>query len=82
MAAKCTLLVLVLVSTSILSIADANKNWGNGGAGGFWGYSPRNMTYTSNTLVVGGSQNWRFGFNYTDWSIKNAPFFLNDTLGT
>ncbi|XP_047966574.1 uncharacterized protein LOC125210964 [Salvia hispanica] len=80
MAAKCTLLVLVLISTSILSIADANKNWGNGGAGGFWGYSPRNMTYTSNTLVVGGSQNWRFGFNYTDWSIKNAPFFLNDTL--
>ncbi|XP_042045476.1 uncharacterized protein LOC121791682 [Salvia splendens] len=31
---------------------------------GFWGY----MTYTSNT-----SQNWRFGFNYTDWSIKNCP---------
>ncbi|XP_039065729.1 uncharacterized protein LOC120211200 [Hibiscus syriacus] len=31
-------------------------------------------------IIVGGSQNWRFGVNYTDWSLKNAPFYLNDTL--
>ncbi|XP_010268570.1 PREDICTED: uncharacterized protein LOC104605487 [Nelumbo nucifera] len=33
-----------------------------------------------NTIVVGGSQGWRFGFNYTDWAFENGPFYLNDTL--
>ncbi|CAK9155868.1 unnamed protein product [Ilex paraguariensis] len=32
------------------------------------------------TIVVGGSENWRFGFNYTDWALKRAPFYINDTL--
>lgn len=33
------------------------------------------------TIVVGGSEGWRFGFNYTDWSIQNSPFYINDKLG-
>lgn len=33
------------------------------------------------TIVVGGSEGWRFGFNYTDWAIQNAPFYINDKLG-
>lgn len=33
------------------------------------------------TIVVGGSQNWRYGYNYTDWALKNSPFFINDKLG-
>ncbi|KAL2231577.1 UNVERIFIED_CONTAM: hypothetical protein Sindi_1752300 [Sesamum indicum] len=51
---------------------------------GFWGFAGRkNATLgSSRRIIVGGSeQNWRFGFNYTDWAIKNAPFYLNDTLG-
>ncbi|GMN72810.1 hypothetical protein TIFTF001_056038, partial [Ficus carica] len=32
------------------------------------------------TIVVGGSEGWRFGFNYTDWSIQNSPFYINDKL--
>ncbi|KAK2992314.1 hypothetical protein RJ640_020307 [Escallonia rubra] len=32
------------------------------------------------TVVVGGSENWRYGFNYTDWSLKHGPFYINDTL--
>ncbi|XP_042507599.1 uncharacterized protein LOC122083775 [Macadamia integrifolia] len=32
------------------------------------------------TIVVGGSEGWRFGFNYTDWAFQNGPFYLNDTL--
>ena len=32
-------------------------------------------------IVVGGSEHWHFGFNYTDWAIKAAPFYKNDTLG-
>ncbi|XP_058088615.1 uncharacterized protein LOC131235445 [Magnolia sinica] len=32
------------------------------------------------TKIVGGSDHWRYGFNYTDWALKNAPFYQNDTL--
>ncbi|KAI6688969.1 hypothetical protein NL676_025797 [Syzygium grande] len=32
------------------------------------------------TIVVGGSENWRFGYNYTDWTLKNSPFYINDKL--
>nr|KJB47426.1 hypothetical protein B456_008G025800 [Gossypium raimondii] len=31
-------------------------------------------------FTVGGSQHWQFGVNYTDWSLKTAPFYFNDTL--
>ncbi|KAK1358799.1 Phytocyanin domain-containing protein [Heracleum sosnowskyi] len=31
-------------------------------------------------VVVGDDEKWHFGFNYTDWAIKNGPFYLNDTL--
>ncbi|XP_075652212.1 early nodulin-like protein 4 [Castanea sativa] len=34
----------------------------------------------ANTIVVGGSEGWRFGFNYTDWALRNSPFYINDTL--
>ncbi|KAK4429058.1 hypothetical protein Salat_1205800 [Sesamum alatum] len=32
------------------------------------------------TIVVGGSEGWRFGYNYTDWALKHGPFYINDTL--
>ncbi|XAR61843.1 hypothetical protein NMG60_11016371 [Bertholletia excelsa] len=32
------------------------------------------------TVVVGGTKHWRYGFNYTGWSLKHGPFFLNDVL--
>ncbi|WOK92202.1 hypothetical protein Cni_G00893 [Canna indica] len=31
-------------------------------------------------IIVGDSAHWTFGFNYTDWAIKKAPFHQNDTL--
>lgn len=33
------------------------------------------------TVVVGGAEGWRYGYNYTDWSLKHGPFYINDTLG-
>lgn len=30
---------------------------------------------------VGGSRNYVFGVNYTYWTLKNNPFYLNDTIG-
>lgn len=33
------------------------------------------------TLVVGDSENWRYGYNYTEWAANTAPFYFQDTLG-
>ncbi|GFP96049.1 hypothetical protein PHJA_001749000 [Phtheirospermum japonicum] len=80
--------LFLLLTTSILTIAMANKNCSTGGAanwnhtsGGFWGYWHKNVTtQSSKTIVVGGSEYWHFGFNYSDWAINNGPFYFNDTL--
>ncbi|GMN18824.1 hypothetical protein TIFTF001_045077 [Ficus carica] len=32
------------------------------------------------TIVVGGSEGWHYGFNYTDWAIQNSPFYFKDKL--
>ena len=34
------------------------------------------------TVVVGGSENWRYGYNYTGWAANTAPFYFEDTLGS
>lgn len=81
-------LAVLVMATFMLAIATSNKdwstaagNWNHTGAGDFWGFKHKNATQRSNKIIVGGSENWRFGFNYTDWAIKNGPIFLNDALG-
>ncbi|KAB2076099.1 hypothetical protein E1A91_A06G016800v1 [Gossypium mustelinum] len=32
------------------------------------------------TVIVGGSENWRYGYNYTEWAANTAPFYFQDTL--
>ncbi|XP_062079686.1 uncharacterized protein LOC133784287 [Humulus lupulus] len=32
------------------------------------------------TIVVGGSEGWHYGYNYTNWAIDNSPFYMNDKL--
>ncbi|KAL7082667.1 hypothetical protein ACP275_14G115200 [Erythranthe tilingii] len=87
MGVKCGGALFVLVSMSVLAIATANKDWwgnvtGNWNQNGrdFWDSWHKNATQRSNRIIVGGSENWRYGLNYTDWAIKNGPFYLNDTL--
>ncbi|KAL8553320.1 hypothetical protein ACS0TY_001841 [Phlomoides rotata] len=89
MGVKCggAVAVVVMATLMLQGIATANKdwstaagNWNHTGAGDFWGYRHKNATQRSNKIVVGGSENWHFGFNYTDWAIKNGPIFLNDAL--
>ncbi|RWR92504.1 CUB and sushi domain-containing protein 3 [Cinnamomum micranthum f. kanehirae] len=42
---------------------------------------PSTPTVTkATTKTVGGSQGWILGINYTDWALKNRPFYINDTL--
>ncbi|XP_021753562.1 uncharacterized protein LOC110718930 [Chenopodium quinoa] len=42
--------------------------------------SRRNRTNGPNRIIVGGSNNWSFGFNYCDWAFKIGPYYLNDVL--
>ncbi|OMO63184.1 Plastocyanin-like protein [Corchorus olitorius] len=75
-------LVLVLTCASLLGVSLANKDWGFGFNNTNWpgSHQRHNQTHAPKKIIVGGSQNWHFGFNYTDWSLKNAPFYSNDTL--
>lgn len=44
--------------------------------------SNANANADANTkIVVGGSEKWHFGFNYTNWAIKHGEFYINDALG-
>lgn len=79
-------LTILSVAMSMFGIAMANKlnltntsgNWNQ--TEDYWGYWHRNVSQDSKRIVVGGSEKWHFGFNYTGWAIKNEPFYLNDTL--
>ena len=78
-------ITVLLMATSLFGVSMANKDWYFGFNYTDWwsrfGRHPPNKPSPSKTINVGGSENWHFGFNYTDWSIKNHPFYLNDTLG-
>ncbi|XP_059435991.1 uncharacterized protein LOC132168925 [Corylus avellana] len=61
--------LILIVAASILAACTANKE------------SPRpKYTHSPNKIIVGGSEGWHFNFSYTDWALKNGPFYLNDTL--
>ncbi|CAA2978308.1 CUB and sushi domain-containing 3 [Olea europaea subsp. europaea] len=77
--------LLILVAISMFGIGMANKNFSAGWNGNWnhtagWPYGHWNANQTSKRIIVGGSENWHFGFNYTDWAIRNGPSYLNDTL--
>ncbi|XP_074331222.1 uncharacterized protein LOC141668304 [Apium graveolens] len=68
MALRCSYLVtLLILSATLLVVVNANRNFPN-------------EKQKSRKIIVGGDQKWRFGFNYTNWAIKEGPFFVNDTL--
>ncbi|CAA2983954.1 uncharacterized protein LOC111394557 [Olea europaea var. sylvestris] len=73
--------LVFLVAMSMFGIGMANKNFsGDWNYTTGWPYGHWNPTQSTKRIIVGGSENWRFGFNYTDWAIRNSPFFLNDKL--
>ena len=84
------LTLFVIVTTSMFTVTMANKDWpsfANFNYTDWWSrfgnhnYQINKTQEESNNIIVGGSQNWHFGYNYSDWAIKNGPFYLNDTLG-
>ena len=83
-------LTLLLLAASMWALGEANRSWGWGSGFNQTGWPQRSgcnnsstsnsTNVTSKTVVVGGSQNWVYGFNYSDWALQNGPFHLNDTL--
>ncbi|XP_077224753.1 uncharacterized protein LOC143858046 [Tasmannia lanceolata] len=67
-AAGFALCLILLVVATIPQTSQAMKGWG-------WGW-----THVPTKTIVGGSQHWRFGFNYTNWALQTGPFYQNDTL--
>ncbi|KAK9988288.1 hypothetical protein SO802_028527 [Lithocarpus litseifolius] len=61
-------LMLVLLIASTMAVSTA------------WPFGNSNNTKTSNRIIVGGSNDWKYGFDYTKWAIEYGPFYLNDTL--
>lgn len=62
------------------------NNSGSGSSGSSWGWGGHskgyNATYNApRKIIVGGDKEWTYGFNYSVWASKTAPFFLNDILG-
>lgn len=81
-------LTLFVLVASMLSMSMANKDWSFGSNSNYsdwWSrFRNRHQNKTEQEprkIIVGGSEGWHFGFNYTDWAFKNGPFYLNDTLG-
>ena len=79
-------LTLLVITTSMFAVTMANKDWSFGyNYTDWWSrFGNQNLNKTQQEpkkIIVGGSEHWHFGYNYTDWAIKNAPFYLNDTLG-
>ncbi|CAA0830929.1 Cupredoxin superfamily protein [Striga hermonthica] len=76
--------VVVFVGTSVVSIAMGTNIWPWGGIGtGSWcpcAATGKDADPSARTIVVGGTDNWNYGVNYTDWLIKNGPFYIGDTL--
>ncbi|KAL0702467.1 hypothetical protein Bca4012_058589 [Brassica carinata] len=60
-----------------------NSGSGRSGSGCGWGGHSKgyNVTYNApRKIIVGGNKEWTYGFNYSDWAFKTAPFFLSDIL--
>ncbi|GAV69955.1 LOW QUALITY PROTEIN: Cu_bind_like domain-containing protein, partial [Cephalotus follicularis] len=73
--------LVLVITASTLGVSVANKGWSFGTI-----LPPKNsshhLNYTDrpNKIIVGGSDHWHYGFNYSEWAFKNSPFYLNDTL--
>ncbi|KAH7575196.1 hypothetical protein ACOSP7_005357 [Xanthoceras sorbifolium] len=86
------LILVAVVASMLVTVSVANRDWYYGGGGGFnytthWPWGPRNdsynLNYTNNgpnKIIVGGSEHWHYGFNYSVWAFHNASFYVNDVL--
>ncbi|KAG2705470.1 hypothetical protein I3760_05G055000 [Carya illinoinensis] len=74
-------LVLIIVAASMLAVSTANRS----GAPQWPSRGGRSHQFPKckggpKKIIVGGSEQWRFNFTYTEWALTNGPFYINDTL--
>lgn len=82
-------LTLLVITASMFAVTMANKDWPSFGFNhtdwrSRFGNHHHHINKTEQQpkkIIVGGSENWHFGYNYSDWAMKSGPFYLNDTLG-
>uniref|UniRef100_A0A175YPZ9 Phytocyanin domain-containing protein n=1 Tax=Daucus carota subsp. sativus TaxID=79200 RepID=A0A175YPZ9_DAUCS len=60
---------LLVLTATLLAVAESNRNLPN--------YNQK-----SRQIIVGGDQKWRFGFNYTNWAIKQVFKYDPPSNGT
>ncbi|KAG8473611.1 hypothetical protein CXB51_036029 [Gossypium anomalum] len=74
-------LVLVLVAASMVGVSLVNKEWGSLGSHPH-PHHPHNHTNGPKRIIVGGSQKWHFGVNYSDcvYLLPHLKSFLNCDL--
>ena len=73
--------MLLVICASMLGASVANKNWQYGWNTPIPKHGYKRPTNSPRKILVGGSANWTFGFDYTNWALKHGPFYVNDTLG-
>ncbi|TXG64377.1 hypothetical protein EZV62_011371 [Acer yangbiense] len=61
-----SMILIVVAASMLVTVSVANRNWYNRRYG--------------NKIIVGGSDHWRYGFNYSVWAFQNNPFYVNDVL--
>ncbi|TXG64375.1 hypothetical protein EZV62_011369 [Acer yangbiense] len=84
-----SLILIVAAASMLVTVSLANRDWYYGGGFNYtthWPWGPRNdshsLNYTNepNKIIVGGSDHWHYGFNYSVWAFQNNPFYVNDVL--
>ena len=85
-----SLILIVAAASMLVTVSEANRDWYYGGGFNYtthWPWGPRNDSHSLNNtnepnkIIVGGSDHWHYGFNYSVWAFQNNPFYVNDVLG-
>ncbi|TXG64373.1 hypothetical protein EZV62_011367 [Acer yangbiense] len=81
-----SMILIVAIVSMLVTVSVAYRDLDNGGLNytTHWPWGPGNDTCYKNEpnkIIVGGSDHWRYGFNYSAWASQNAPFYINDVLG-
>ncbi|KAI9182254.1 hypothetical protein LWI28_023571 [Acer negundo] len=78
------IMILIVVTASMfITVSVANRDRYYGGGGNYTTHCPchsLNSTNQPNKIIVGGSEHWHYGFNYSVWAFQNNPFYVNDVL--
>ncbi|KAI6677884.1 hypothetical protein NL676_038680 [Syzygium grande] len=74
-------MMLVVIASAMMGASVAYSEWNNNNG---YAWPPKQDNSPAEVppkkIIVGGLENWHFGFDYSAWAHKNGPFYVNDTL--